>query len=131
MGTFVQRIAKLEAEVGDGDLVMGGIVGQAYAAKQHEIHRYLEVPFASQRDEMLMRLAEHAVVPSGSHLRRAARDNSEMFDQMVRSHAPVEKGILQDSTYSYVTDAGRLIYASSQRDARVLGKYEGVPGPEE
>lgn len=130
--TFAERTKELEADVGDGDLVIGAVVEQPYAAAQHNrkyykhprggMPGYLEVPFAAQRTEMLRRIAETVVLPDGSHLIGTAVEISEMFDDMVARFAPVRQDFLQESTYSYVLDNGRPVYWSSPRKPRRFDK---------
>lgn len=132
MGSFVERARYLEEQVGDGNLVMGGIVGQPYAAAVHErayyrhprggMAGYLEIPYAEQRDEMIQKLADNAITSEGSRLVDAAIEVAAEFDNMVRRNAPVEKDILRDSTEYYVEDDGTLIFTSAQRDPRQIQK---------
>lgn len=132
MGSFPARMAQLESDVGDGDMVMGGIVGQPYAAKQHNtayyrhprggITRFLEIPFMSQHEDMLQTLADSVITERGSHIRPAAIQVARQFDEIVRTYAPVEFTTLRNSTSVYVEDAGRPIFAANQRDARNVEK---------
>lgn len=131
MGDFVERARYLEEQVGNGKLEIGASVQQAYAAAQHNRDPYLEVPFIIQRGEMLEKLAGAAVTPEGSRLTDAAIEVADMFDEMVTSNAPVKDAILRDSTETWVIDDGIALVVSPARDARVMGKYEGIPGPEE
>lgn len=129
---FVDGSRKLEEEVGDGNLVMGGVVGQPYAAAEHNrpyyrhprggMAGYLEIPYAAQRDEMIEKLALNAVTPNGSRLQDAAVEVAAEFDNMVRRNAPVREDILRDSTEYYVEDNGMLVFMSGQRDPRRLDK---------
>lgn len=130
-GNFTQRMAKLESDVGDGDLVMGSIVGQAYAAAQHNknyrhprggMMRYLEVPFMEEHDEMLAELAMFVITENGSQIRSTAIRIAQVFDRLVQLNAPFRKDILRDSTNTYVTDGGRTIFATIQRDPRLVEK---------
>jgi len=133
MGTFGPRMAMLESQVGDGDLVMGGIVGQAYAASQHNkayyrhprggITRFLEIPFMAQHEDMLQDLADNVITERGSAIRPAAMRVARQFDEIVQTYAPVEFNKLRNSTSVYVEDSGRTIYAVNQRDARDMEKY--------
>ena len=132
MPKFSDRARYLEEQVGDGNLVMGGVVGQPYAAAEHErlyyrhprggMPKYLEVPFEMQRDEMIEKLALNAVTPEGSRLQDAAVEVAGEFDNMVRRNAPVEFDVLRDSTEYYVEDDGILVFVSGQRDPRNLDK---------
>jgi hypothetical protein len=131
-GDFQRRIKHLEDAVGNGDLVMGAVVGQPYAAAQHNRHyykhprggmsNYLEDPFAHQHPEMLHKIARDVVTPDGSQLMNAAREIAEEFDEMVNSYAPVEFTILRNSTSVYVDDNGMRAYDRPQRAARDRSK---------
>lgn len=122
MGSFDARIARLASAVGDGDLVMGGVVMQPYAAAEHNrpqykhprggVAKFIEIPFIRMRDEMIERLAALAITPGGSQLRQAARENADAFDTMTQRFAPLEFNILRNSTLCYVTDNGSLVYSS-------------------
>lgn len=131
-GSFQRRIKRLEDAVGNGDLVMGGVVGQPYAAAEHNRHyynhprggqaNYMEAPFEMLRGEMLAKLAKDVVTPDGSQLDKAARDVAEMFDEMVNQYAPVEFFVLRNSTSVYVEDNGIRTYDRPQRAARNKAK---------
>ncbi len=124
-GSFQERARYLESQVGDGDLEMGGTVHQPYAAAVHNrlYYRhprggqagYLEGPFTAYRGEMLQHLANNAVVPQGSNLDKAARENAEKFADWVREFAPVEFRALKESTNVYVKDNGVTSYYVEQK----------------
>lgn len=123
-GSFQERARYLEEQVGDGDLEMGAIVHQPYAAAVHNrfyyrhprggMAGYLEAPFTAFRGEMLARLAANAVVPQGSRLKQAAEEVADMFTEFVRDYAPIEFRFLKESTNVYVKDDGVTVYYKKQ-----------------
>lgn len=125
-GNFLKRTNHLLDEVGDGNLEMGMVVSQPYAAAEHEhfdahprggMRKYIEYPFEWRRDAMIQKLADNAVVPQGSRLKDAAVDVSGEFDDMVRKHAPARReGYLEDSTSYWVIDNGIEIFRHEATD---------------
>lgn len=124
MPSFDERTRFLESQVGTGDLVMGLVVHQHYAADQHvETHykhpgggiaKYVEIPYVAKRNDFLKELARNAVTEGGSDLSDAATSVAKQFDDIVKKNAPDRLGILQRSGNVYVTDNGRETYRKSQ-----------------
>lgn len=128
VNSFPERINNLINEVGDGSIVMGTVVQQPYAAAQHQrgheqykygppavgIERYLEIPFAASIEQYMMRLARSAVVPEGTRLPDAARENADHMAGLVRRYAPVKTGWLRESADAYVYDGGVTVYYREQ-----------------
>ncbi len=125
MASFDERTRFLESQVGTGDLVMGLVVHQPYAADQHVeghykhpkggIARYVEIPYAAQRNDFLRELARNAVTEGGSDLNDAATSVAKQLDEIVRKNAPDMLNILKRSANVYVTDNGRETFRQSQK----------------
>lgn len=116
--SFDERMAELEAMVGDGELVASVEVDQVYAHYQHEglefAHprggqaKYLEQPWETAGTRFGETMAAGLLRPGGLHA--AARDFAENGSQMVQTHAPVEFNDLRRSGHPKVVDDGETVY---------------------
>lgn len=128
MYSFDEGTQILETIVGDGPLTMGIVVQQPYAAAEHNrtyyrhprggMAYYLEIPLITAREQYLMQLAMNAITKDGSDLIKTAIEIAENMTSIVRRNAPVQSGLLRESTDAFVRDAGITIYFREQ-----LGPY--------
>lgn len=117
---FFERIDELIEAVGSGHLVGGVEVDQVYSHRQHDETTwkhprggewgYLTKPFFENLDNYMHRLADLAIVPEGSNLRKAMTDNVEHLSKQVSVRAPIEFDNLRQSGHPTVTDDGEIVY---------------------
>lgn len=117
-GSFDERMAELEAMVGEGPLTAAVEVDQVYAHYQHQGLEfkhprggqalYLQEPWLRNTDHAMQTLADGVLKPDGLH--EAARQIALDGVTMVREHAPVEFDNLRRSGHATVTDNGAVIF---------------------
>jgi len=126
---FFERIDELIEAVGSGHLVGGVEVDQVYGHRQHEETTwkhprggewgYLTKPFMENIDRYMHRLADLAVVPEGSDLRKAMIDNVEHLSDQVAIRAPIEFDNLRQSGHPTVTSDGEVVYDRAPKQERL------------
>lgn len=127
--TFDGRMRYLGEQVGEGNLVSGVVVNQAYAQDQHETpykHRngqrnYLGQPLMDHAFELLERLARNTITTEGSNLTDAAKDVAEDMAGYVQRFAPKDTSRLSESASPYVTSNGERIWERPPRAPRRVG----------
>lgn len=125
MGTFGERIRKLEADVGDGEITAGIVVHQPYAADVHVDRQdkhprggrshYVEDPFFHDLTDNLRKIAREVVTQEGSNLENAMQDIAESFDRSLKANAPWETNTLRESGNVYVKQKGVITWQKHQR----------------
>lgn len=128
-GTFFERIDRLIAEAGEGDLVGRVVVDQVYAQNQHESSwfkhprggqdHYLRDPLFDKVDQYMQHLADHLVTPNGSEIKEAMSHVVEDLSDQVEIRAPREFGDLESSGHPIVYDQGAVIYDRPPKTRRL------------
>jgi hypothetical protein len=119
-GTWRQRLAQLERNVGHGALVGQYVVDQRYAAVQHENTsynhprgggpHYVSTPLRARNREWYRDIAEGLL--EGSAAARMARSMDDL-DAQVRILAPLDENDLRRSGSYTVTDNGSAVVQRS------------------
>lgn len=119
MGTFDERIAHLDREVGVGTIVAKCEVDQPYAQIQHQNVNYrhndgrafyLGGPLFESSLSLVQGLSSRAITPTGSDIRAGMIDVAEWMAEQVFLNAPKDTGRLSESGHPTVRDNGLVIY---------------------
>lgn len=115
-GTWRQRLAVLERNVGDGDLAGQYAIDQRYAAYQHNTEglnhprgggpRYVSIPLEARHQEWYRGIARGLLDGAAPARMAEAMDD---LDSQVRVLAPVDENDLRQSGQYTVTDGGAPI----------------------